>query len=81
MSTYTYKKINDQLAKNLNRTKVSLAMAQDDKLALEREMMDVKEENALLRSREGQVDQQTLESEIQRRLIDYMGPIKGNHPL
>ena len=52
-------------------------MAQDDKLALEREILDVKEENALLRSREGQVDPQTLESEVQRRLIDYMGPIKG----
>ena len=78
MSTYTYKKINDQLAKNLNRTKVSLAMAQDDKLTLESQIMDVKEENALLRSREGQVDQQVLDSEVQRRLVDYMGPIKGN---
>ena len=78
MSCHTYRKINAQLAKNLNLTKVRLAVAEKDKRALQREILDVKKENAILKSRERLVDQQTLESEMQRRLIDYMGPIKGN---
>ena len=61
VSTTALKKNNDELAKSLNKCKVAIAAFQTEKIALERENMDLRAENISLRSN---VDPSLIESEV-----------------
>jgi len=75
ISISALKKNNEELAKGLNKCKSAIAALQADKLALERENMDLREEVSILR---GHVDQSqvTSEAELQKRLGEHLGPVK-----
>eukprot|EP00092_Neocalanus_flemingeri_P016972 GFUD01018357.1.p1 GENE.GFUD01018357.1~~GFUD01018357.1.p1 ORF type:complete len:1382 (-),score=385.34 GFUD01018357.1:112-4257(-) len=73
VSTSALKKNNDELAKSLNKFKLAIATIQKDKMALERENFDLRAENSSLRSN---VDPALIEAEVQKRLVDYLGPVK-----
>ena len=61
VSTTALKKNNEELAKSLNKCKVAIAAFQTEKLALERDNMDLRAENATLRTN---VDPSLIETEV-----------------
>ena len=61
VSTTALKKNNDELAKSLNKCKVAIAAFQSEKIALERDNMDLRAENISLRSN---VDPGLVEAEV-----------------
>ena len=75
ISISALKKNNEELAKGLNKCKGAIAALQSDKLSLERQNMELREEVGLLR---GHVDKSQLsnEAELQKRLGEYLGPVK-----
>ena len=75
ISISALKKNNEELAKGLNKCKGAIAALQADKLALVRQNMELREEVGILR---GHVDQSQLssEAELQKRLGEYLGPVK-----
>ena len=61
VSTTALKKNNEELAKSLNKCKVAIAAFQTEKLALERDNMDLRAENVTLRTN---VDPSLIETEV-----------------
>ena len=63
VSTTALKKNNEELAKSLNKCKVAIAALQAEKLALERDNMDLRAENSTQRAL---VDHGMVEAEVCR---------------
>jgi len=72
-TNYQYKKINAQLAQTCNNIKVELNHVKEELLMVKGEKLTLQTENAALR---GQVDPQVVEQEVQKRVLECVGPVK-----